>query len=223
MEIGDIIKKARKKSKLTQVDLATMLNVSQDTISSYEKGKIKVIPFEKRVKLASILDIPISELLYSDEKNTYEACDTVRGKYFDIKDKKTIEDREFSINELLDRFYMLKLNPVGAEGLEKKILDACKNISLDKKIAIALKTISENNEYSDNERFMVNIIFKILIYHQSEKHDDFNDAVSLARCITYLYLEPKKVLKKELMNIFESMNVEFFKERKGSANDKAQQ
>lgn len=68
MEIGDIIKNARKKLKLTQVDLAAMLNVSQDTISSYEKGKIKVIPFEKRVKLAEMLDIPLDNLLYISEK-----------------------------------------------------------------------------------------------------------------------------------------------------------
>lgn len=68
MEIGDIIKNARKKLKLTQVDLAAMLNVSQDTISSYEKGKIKVIPFEKRVALSMILDINAEDLLYEQEK-----------------------------------------------------------------------------------------------------------------------------------------------------------
>ena len=222
-QIALLLRKARKDRKLTQAELGNLLGVSKKVISDYELAKVNIIPFKNRVKLASILDIPIVELLYSDEKSTYEECDTARKKYFEIKDKKTLENREFSINELLDRFYMLKLKPVGAENLEKEILDACKNISLDKKIATALKIVSKNQKYSDSENFIVNLIFKILIYHQSEKHDVFDDAVSLARCITFLYLEPKKELKKELRNILEFMNVEFFKERKENANDTAQQ
>lgn len=55
--IGDTIRQARKNKKITQQDLSAMLNVGRDNISLYEKGKIKVIPYEKRVKLASILDI----------------------------------------------------------------------------------------------------------------------------------------------------------------------
>lgn len=65
--IGDTIRQARKNKKITQQDLSAMLNVGRDNISLYEKGKIKVIPFEKRVKLASILDIPLNALLYEDE------------------------------------------------------------------------------------------------------------------------------------------------------------
>ena len=65
--IGDTIRKARKENKITQKDLSDALKIRQDVISDYENGKIKVIPFEKRVKLAEILDIPLSDLLYSDE------------------------------------------------------------------------------------------------------------------------------------------------------------
>ena len=65
--IGDTIRKARKENKMTQKDLSDALKIRQDVISDYENGKIKVIPFEKRVKLAEILDIPLSDLLYSDE------------------------------------------------------------------------------------------------------------------------------------------------------------
>lgn len=70
--IGSLIKQARKKYKLTQGDLADKLEVSQDTISSYEKGKIKVIPYEKRVKLSRILDIDRQELLYQNENFTID-------------------------------------------------------------------------------------------------------------------------------------------------------
>lgn len=65
--IGDTIRKARKNKKITQKYLSDALKIRQDVISDYENGKIKVIPFEKRVKLASILDIPLSALLYTDE------------------------------------------------------------------------------------------------------------------------------------------------------------
>lgn len=76
-QIGNLIKQARKKKKSTQEDLADKLEVSQDTISSYEKGKIKVIPFEKRIKLASILEIPLSDLLYEDENKSFESLKTL--------------------------------------------------------------------------------------------------------------------------------------------------
>lgn len=65
--IGEIIKKARENAGLSQGKLATLLSVQNPVIYKYENGKIKVIPFEKRVKLAEILDIPLSDLLYSDE------------------------------------------------------------------------------------------------------------------------------------------------------------
>lgn len=65
--IGEIIKKARESAALSQGKLATLLGVQNPVIYKYESGKIKVIPFEKRIKLAEILDIPLSDLLYSDE------------------------------------------------------------------------------------------------------------------------------------------------------------
>ena len=68
--IGNTIRKARKENKITQKDLSDALKIRQDVISDYENGKIKVIPFEKRVKLAEILNIPLSHLLYSDEFTT---------------------------------------------------------------------------------------------------------------------------------------------------------
>lgn len=67
--IGEMIRLARKENKITQKDLSVMLNVGRDNISLYESGKIKVIPFEKRVKLSEALNVPITNLLYENEKN----------------------------------------------------------------------------------------------------------------------------------------------------------
>ena len=81
-QIGEVIKKARKNKKLTQAQLGKMLSVTKKAISDYENGKIKVIPFEKRMKMSSVLNIPVSELLYDNEKmaciSTNEAVDELR-------------------------------------------------------------------------------------------------------------------------------------------------
>lgn len=81
-QIGEVIKKARKNKKLTQLQLGKMLSVTKKAISDYELAKIKVIPFEKRVKMSSVLNIPVSELLYDNDKmaciSTNEAVDELR-------------------------------------------------------------------------------------------------------------------------------------------------
>lgn len=92
--IGDTIRKARKENKITQKDLSDALKIRQDVISDYENGKIKVIPFEKRVKLAEILDIPLSDLLYSDEimeKVREELGINYLNKEYDLLDALMIE------------------------------------------------------------------------------------------------------------------------------------
>lgn len=67
-EIGERIRQHRKKKKLNQTQLGELLGIGTKAVSDYEKGKIKVIPFEKRVKLAEILNIDLDELLYFAEK-----------------------------------------------------------------------------------------------------------------------------------------------------------
>lgn len=69
--IGETIKKAREGAALSQGKLAKLLGVQNPVIYKYESGKIKVIPYEKRVKLSSILDIPITALLYDNEIGTH--------------------------------------------------------------------------------------------------------------------------------------------------------
>ena len=66
--IGKIIHAARKNKKITQMQLGQMLSVTKKAISDYELAKTSVIPFEKRVKLARILEISLADLLYSDER-----------------------------------------------------------------------------------------------------------------------------------------------------------
>ena len=80
-QIGEVIKEARKK-KGTQSQLGAAIGVGVQVISDYEKGKVKVIPFEKRAKISSVLNIPVSELLYDNEElaciSTNETVDELK-------------------------------------------------------------------------------------------------------------------------------------------------
>lgn len=81
-QIGERIRQHRKNKKITQTQLGAGIGVDKVTIANYESGKIKVIPFEKRAKMSSVLNIPVSELLYDNEKmaciSTNEAVDELR-------------------------------------------------------------------------------------------------------------------------------------------------
>lgn len=81
-QIGECIRQHRKNKKITQTQLGAEIGVGKVAIANYESGKIKVIPFEKRAKMSSVLNIPVSELLYDNEKmaciSTNEAVDELR-------------------------------------------------------------------------------------------------------------------------------------------------
>lgn len=59
--IGNNIKSIRKKNKLTQADLAKLLNTSQSTISAYESGKTLVLTIFV-YSLSKQFNIPIDKI-----------------------------------------------------------------------------------------------------------------------------------------------------------------
>lgn len=80
--IGDTICQARKNKKITQTQLGAEIGVGKVAIANYESGKIKVIPFEKRVKLSEALNVPIINLLYENEKKV--GISAVTDKTWDV-------------------------------------------------------------------------------------------------------------------------------------------
>lgn len=125
--IGDTIRQARKEKKITQKYLSESLKIRQDVISDYENGKIKVIPFEKRVKLASILDIPLNTLLYEDEKERKEkevGIDYI-SKEYDLLDSLMSElEADLENADSVEKVEAIKAR---FEVLDKKRLDIAKN------------------------------------------------------------------------------------------------
>lgn len=129
--IGDTIRKARKENKITQKDLSDALKIRQDVISDYENGKIKVIPFEKRVKLAEILNVPLSDLLYSDEimeKVREELGINYLNKEYDSLDALAIElEADFKNIDSAEKLEAVKAK---FEAFEKKRLELEKSVAM---------------------------------------------------------------------------------------------
>lgn len=206
-KIGDLIKEKRLEKNLSQGKLAKLLSVQNPIIYKYEKGLIKTIPFEKRVKLASILDIPIAELLYSDEKSTYEECELTSKKYSRIASS----FHDLSDNELNVFFDILELMPAEANQLQKEILKSCNGLTLGNKILRMLKITSKNKAYRDNERFISDTLFKIITEHKT-KDGDMEDKLNIS------YID-----KYSLINCVQKLYMKIIQERKGSTNGEAQQ
>lgn len=129
--IGDTIRKARKENKITQKDLSDALKIRQDVISDYENGKIKVIPFEKRVKLADILNVPLSDLLYSDEimeKVREELGINYLNREYDLLDALAIElEADFKNIDSAEKLEAVKAK---FEAFEKKRLELEKGVAM---------------------------------------------------------------------------------------------
>ncbi|WP_316765948.1 helix-turn-helix transcriptional regulator [Pedobacter frigiditerrae] len=73
IEIGNVLKKLRKKQKVNQADVAKYLLISRPTYLRYENNKIE-IPLSKLFKLADYYEINFVELmkLIEIEKNQQE-------------------------------------------------------------------------------------------------------------------------------------------------------
>ena len=128
--IGDTIRKARKENKITQKDLSDALKIRQDVISDYENGKIKVIPSEKRVKLADILNIPLSDLLYSDEIESFKEEVEINylNKEYDLLDALATElEADLKNIESVEKLEAVKAK---FKAFEKKRLELAKGVAM---------------------------------------------------------------------------------------------
>lgn len=123
--IGEVIRQARKNKKITQTQLGAEIGIGKVAVANYESGKIKVIPFEKRVKLANILDIPLVALLYEDEKERKEIGIDYISKEYDLLDSLMSE----IVTDLEKADSVEKVEAIKArfEVLDKKRLEIAKN------------------------------------------------------------------------------------------------
>ena len=120
-QIGEVIKEARKRKGKTQTALSAVLGIMPLDVLRYETGEIKHIPFEKRAKMSSVLNIPVSELLYDNEEmaciSTNEAVDELKEQ------EKLIKAVNAELEEWLcsgDTDYLYKAMAVIRAAIEKE-------------------------------------------------------------------------------------------------------
>jgi len=87
----DNLKALRKKKGITQEELAARLNVVRQTVSKWEKG-LSVPDSELLIKLAEILEVPVSRLLGSKIEEE-EQPDDLAEQLFRINEQLAIKNR----------------------------------------------------------------------------------------------------------------------------------
>ena len=85
--MGLLIKKMRKEKNMTQLQLASMIPISREAVSKWERGK--TLPdYDAIIKLSEIFNIAIDELLSGELKNNNDS--KINLKTFQNKIKKKI-------------------------------------------------------------------------------------------------------------------------------------
>lgn len=90
MSIEHKLKKARTENKISQSGLAKKIGISQQAYCLYENGK-RVPKYETRVKIASALGIPVSELLETPEELEAKNKELEQDIKGDISDEERLQ------------------------------------------------------------------------------------------------------------------------------------
>ncbi len=100
MEFSERLKKLRKKARLTQVDIARKLGISQQAYASWERG-IKKPTQENLVKIAQILNVSVDYLVGNSEERTDE-LDNIELLFRMNSKGLTDEEKEIFKKELVE-------------------------------------------------------------------------------------------------------------------------
>lgn len=102
MEFSERLKKIRKDTALTQVDVASKLGISQQAYASWERG-IKKPTQENLVKLSKILNVSVDYLLGNTEnKQTSDVLENIELLFRMNSKGLTEEEKEIFKKELIE-------------------------------------------------------------------------------------------------------------------------
>lgn len=181
--IGDTIRQVRKNKKITQTQLGAEIGVGKVAIANYESGKIKVIPFEKRVKISSILGIDFANLLYENESIPLSKTiiDSAGNAVASVNKAK---DDNGKIDEIIDALSEKEI------AAYKKYFAAVSNqCSLAELLYILFSTLLKKNVWGE---WAQDIISGVLEYRfrtaGMAAESALHDAQQLALPLTYIYV-----------------------------------
>lgn len=104
MKIGEKMKKARKLKGFTQEELGKIVGVQKSAIAKYESGRVVNIKRSTLQKIASALDIRVSELIFDESPkesasfhvkviSDLELMESLKSYYkLDSSDQKIVRD-----------------------------------------------------------------------------------------------------------------------------------
>lgn len=105
MSLGDRIKLLRKRSKLTQVQLAEELGLKQATIGRYENGSITP-SFLVLMRISKKFNVDIGWLFTGEKENEEQVSGTVKYRCPDIVKKATVELKGEQLEKILTQHEM---------------------------------------------------------------------------------------------------------------------
>mgnify|MGYP000856315336 CR=1 FL=1 len=173
-EVGKKISENRKKLKISQIEFAKNLNISNATLSQYESGDIN-IPLQKIVEISKILDITPNYLLGFEEKEDYKMNN------YDLLEKN--ENSRFSIRINTEQ---------GADKFNNIIVPILKN-NIDDIIILDI----DGKAYKKTEKFR-----RVVLRNEISKIDLFDDITESFNPFHYLNFENSIFFIRNIANIY---------------------
>ena len=111
------IKELRKNKKMSQKDLADVLNMRRENISNYERGTITNIPSDVLEKLSSFFDVSVDYLLGKTDNPKLVKEDTSMAKQVMMRmDTDGLSEEEKNgLESEMERFFAWRLDEIKRE------------------------------------------------------------------------------------------------------------
>ncbi len=185
--IGDTIRQARKNKKITQTQLGAKIGIGKVAVANYESGKIKVIPFEKRVKLSSVLDIEFSRLLYRSENIPLSkgVLDGLSAAVVSVNKNKGLVDDNGKIDEIIDA-----LSEKEIATYKEYFVTLSSRCNLAELLYILFATLLKNNVWEESAEEIISSVIEWRFRMAGMAAESaLHDARQLALPLTYIYAD----------------------------------
>lgn len=183
--IGELIRQARKNKKITQTQLGAEIGVGVQVISDYEKGKVKNIPLERRVKLSSVLDIEFSRLLYRTENIPLSkgVLDGLTAAVVSVNQNKGLVDDNGKIDEIIDA-----LSEKEIATYKEYFVTLSSRCNLAELLYILFATLLKNNVFEESAEEIISSVIEWRFRMAGMVAEPaLHDAKQLALPLSYIY------------------------------------
>lgn len=164
MKTGELIKKYRKEKKITQQELANLINKSKSTIEKYESNKIESIPVNTLIDISKALGINSMDLIEEKEREQIKS----------ISKKASIKINNIVKSIILGDNYICETNMCKDENFSNETEESIKYIeNIYKNAFKPYRNIIENTQNLPDEAIKeVEEFTKYIKYKYSNKEGE---------------------------------------------------